>query len=113
MIRSLLFADGGSISQYHSLQDTIAWLFFPSEAKAMFENFKKSHYGSDAEFRAATGVLAATQDVETTLPFALLQILSLRNIALGGRPIWLLLRVTAISVFSLTAYFLTLTFWLR
>ncbi len=48
-----------------------------------------------------------------TLPFAVLQILSLRNIELGGRPVWNLLIVTAIAVFGLTAYFLTLTFWLR
>lgn len=48
-----------------------------------------------------------------TLPFAFLQIISLRSIALGGRPIWSMLRVTAASVFALTAYFMTLTFWLR
>jgi 1,4-dihydroxy-2-naphthoate octaprenyltransferase len=48
-----------------------------------------------------------------TLPFALLQIISLRSIALGGRPIWAMLRVTAAAVFALTAYFMTLTFWLR
>ena len=48
-----------------------------------------------------------------TLPFALLQALSLRNIARGAKPIWLLLTVTSLAVFSLTAYFMTLTFWLR
>ena len=48
-----------------------------------------------------------------TLPFALLQIVQLRNIAAGGKPIWTLLTITAIAVFGLTAYFLTLTFWLR
>ncbi len=48
-----------------------------------------------------------------TLPFAVLQSLSLRNIELGGRPIWNLLIATAIAVFGLTAYFLTLIFWLR
>ncbi len=48
-----------------------------------------------------------------TLPFALLQIFLLRGIAEGGKPIWTLLTVTAIAVFGLTAYFLTLTFWLR
>ncbi len=48
-----------------------------------------------------------------TLPFALLQIYWLRNIALGAKPIWLLLSANAISLFGLTAYFLTLTFWLR
>jgi 1,4-dihydroxy-2-naphthoate octaprenyltransferase len=48
-----------------------------------------------------------------TLPFALLQILSLRSIAMGGRPVWRLFQVTAIAIFGLTAYFMTLTFWLR
>jgi 1,4-dihydroxy-2-naphthoate octaprenyltransferase len=48
-----------------------------------------------------------------TLPFAVLQIISLRSIALGAKPIWSLLTVTATAVFGLTAYFLTLTFWLR
>ncbi|HVN15034.1 MAG TPA: prenyltransferase [Anaerolineales bacterium] len=48
-----------------------------------------------------------------TLPFAILQIVGLRNIALGGRPVWDFLTATAIAVFGLTAYFLTLTFWLR
>jgi 1,4-dihydroxy-2-naphthoate octaprenyltransferase len=48
-----------------------------------------------------------------TLPFAILQILLLRHISLGGKPNWTLLTVTALAVFGLTAYFLTLTFWLR
>jgi 1,4-dihydroxy-2-naphthoate octaprenyltransferase len=48
-----------------------------------------------------------------TLPFALFQIFQLRNIALGARANWNLLTVTALSVFGLTAYFLSLTFWLR
>ncbi len=48
-----------------------------------------------------------------TLPFALFQIFQLRNIALGGPTNWTLLTVTALSVFGLTAYFLSLTFWLR
>ncbi len=48
-----------------------------------------------------------------TLPFALLQILLVRGLALGGRPNWRLLTVTATSVFGLTVYFITLTFWLR
>lgn len=48
-----------------------------------------------------------------TLPFALLQILLLRNISIGGKPNWTLLTATALSVFGLTTYFLTLTFWLR
>jgi 1,4-dihydroxy-2-naphthoate octaprenyltransferase len=48
-----------------------------------------------------------------TLPFALFQILQLRNIALGAPANWTLLTATALSVFGLTAYFLSLTFWLR
>lgn len=48
-----------------------------------------------------------------TLPFAILQILLLRHISLGGKPNWTLLTVTALAVFGLTAYFLTLTFWIR
>jgi 1,4-dihydroxy-2-naphthoate octaprenyltransferase len=48
-----------------------------------------------------------------TLPFALFQIAQLRAIALGNRPNWPLLTATALAVFGLTAYFLTLTFWLR
>ncbi len=48
-----------------------------------------------------------------TLPFALFQIVQLRAIALGNRPNWPLLTVTSLAVFGLTAYFLTLTFWLR
>jgi len=46
-----------------------------------------------------------------TLPFALLQIYSLHNIALGAKPVWNLLIANAIALFGLTAYFLTLTFW--
>jgi 1,4-dihydroxy-2-naphthoate octaprenyltransferase len=48
-----------------------------------------------------------------TLPFALFQIFQLRNIALGAPANWTLLTATALSVFGLTTYFLTLTFWLR
>jgi hypothetical protein len=48
-----------------------------------------------------------------TLPFAIFQIFQLRAIALGGRPNWVLLTATGLSVFGLTTYFLTLTFWLR
>jgi 1,4-dihydroxy-2-naphthoate octaprenyltransferase len=48
-----------------------------------------------------------------TLPFAILQIVFLRNIALGLHPNWTLLTVNALAVFGLTAYFLTLTFYLR
>ncbi len=48
-----------------------------------------------------------------SLPFAFLQIFWLRNIALGAKPIWTLLTANAIALLGLTAYFLTLTFWLR
>ncbi len=48
-----------------------------------------------------------------TLPFALFQIFQLRALALGGPENWPLLIATALSVFGLTTYFLTLTFWLR
>jgi 1,4-dihydroxy-2-naphthoate octaprenyltransferase len=48
-----------------------------------------------------------------TLPFALFQIFQLRNISLGAPKNWNLLTATALSVFGLTLYFLTLTFWLR
>ncbi len=48
-----------------------------------------------------------------TLPFAILQIFWLRNIALGARPIWSMLTVLAITIFGLTAYFLTIAFWLH
>lgn len=48
-----------------------------------------------------------------TLPFALLQIYSLHNIALGAKPVWNLLMANAIALLGLTAYFLTLAFWLR
>jgi len=48
-----------------------------------------------------------------TFPFALFQIFQLRNIALGAPTNWILLTVTALSVFGLTVYFLSLTFWLR
>ena len=48
-----------------------------------------------------------------TLPFALFQIYQLRVLALGAPANWPLLTATALSVFGLTAYFLTLTFWLR
>jgi 1,4-dihydroxy-2-naphthoate octaprenyltransferase len=48
-----------------------------------------------------------------TLPFALFQIFQLRGLSLGAPTNWNLLTVTALSVFGLTAYFLSLTFWLR
>jgi len=48
-----------------------------------------------------------------TLPFAFLQIILVRNISLGAKPNWSLLTSTALAVFGLTTYFITLTFWLR
>ena len=48
-----------------------------------------------------------------TLPFAIFQIIQLRAIANGNLPNWRLLTSTALAVFGLTTYFLTLTFWLR
>jgi 1,4-dihydroxy-2-naphthoate octaprenyltransferase len=48
-----------------------------------------------------------------TMPFAALQINQLRRISLGEKPNWVLLNSTALGVFGLTAYFLTLTFWLN
>ena len=48
-----------------------------------------------------------------TLPFALFQMIQLRNLSLGGPTNWTLLSVTALTTFGLTTYLLTLTFWLR
>lgn len=48
-----------------------------------------------------------------TLPFAILQIIHLRHISIGGKPNWIFLTTTALAVFGLTTYFITLTFWLR
>ena len=48
-----------------------------------------------------------------TLPFAVFQVIQLRAIALGNPPNWKLLHTTAIAVFGLTTYAVTLTFWLR
>jgi 1,4-dihydroxy-2-naphthoate octaprenyltransferase len=48
-----------------------------------------------------------------TLPFAIFQIFQLRAVANGSPPNWKLLTSTALAVFGLSTYFLTLTFWLR
>jgi len=48
-----------------------------------------------------------------TFPFALFQINQMRNLSLGLPPNWTLLSATIFSVFGLTTYFLTLTFWLK
>jgi len=47
------------------------------------------------------------------LPFAIFQIAQLRNIALSAPANWKMLTATALAVFGLTTYFLTLTFWIR
>ena len=47
------------------------------------------------------------------LPFAVLQIVLLQQISLGSKPNWTLLTSTALAVFGLTTYVLTLTFWMR
>jgi 1,4-dihydroxy-2-naphthoate octaprenyltransferase len=48
-----------------------------------------------------------------TLPFAILQIFHLHHISMGGKPNWIFLTTTALAVFGLTTYFITLTFWIR
>ncbi len=48
-----------------------------------------------------------------TLPIAAWQMLMLRNIAEGARPVWNALNIAAAVVFGLTAYLITITFWLR
>lgn len=48
-----------------------------------------------------------------TLPFAIFQIIQVQAISNGNPPNWKLLTSTALAVFALTTYFLTLTFWLR
>ncbi len=48
-----------------------------------------------------------------TAPFAILQIISLRNIALGARPLWRPLTFLAASLLALTTYLLTFSLFLR
>lgn len=48
-----------------------------------------------------------------TLPIAAWQVLMLRNIADGAKPLWNALNTAATIVFGLTAYLITITFWLR
>jgi 1,4-dihydroxy-2-naphthoate octaprenyltransferase len=47
------------------------------------------------------------------LPFAVIQIIWLQRIALGGRTLWRFLTALAIVTFGLTAYLLAFTFWIR
>lgn len=46
-----------------------------------------------------------------TIPFALLQVYLLQQVAGGARPMWGLMRANAVALFVLTAYLLTLSFW--
>jgi len=46
-----------------------------------------------------------------TIPFAVLQAYLLHQIAGGAKPMWGLLKVNAVALFALTAYFLSLSFW--
>ena len=48
-----------------------------------------------------------------TLPFAILQIILLRNISLGARPLWRPLTSLAAALLALTTYLLTFAFFLR
>jgi 1,4-dihydroxy-2-naphthoate octaprenyltransferase len=48
-----------------------------------------------------------------TFPFALYQILQIRNISLGLPPNWTILNATALTVIGLTTYFIAFTFWIR
>lgn len=48
-----------------------------------------------------------------TLPLAGLQIFWLLRISRGGKPIWSFFNVLIASVFVLTAYFITFTFWIK
>jgi 1,4-dihydroxy-2-naphthoate octaprenyltransferase len=47
------------------------------------------------------------------LPFALVEIVWLQRIAAGGQTLWNFLLPLAAGVFGLTAYLLTMSFWLR
>jgi 1,4-dihydroxy-2-naphthoate octaprenyltransferase len=48
-----------------------------------------------------------------TLPLAAWQVFTLRGIAEGAKPLWPLFITLATAILGLTAYLLTLTFWLR
>lgn len=48
-----------------------------------------------------------------TLPLAAWQGWMLRNIAEGGKPFWNALHIAATALLGLTAYLITITFWLR
>ena len=48
-----------------------------------------------------------------TLPVAAFQVFTLRNLADGAKPNWPVFVAAATAIFGLTAYSLTLTFWVR
>jgi 1,4-dihydroxy-2-naphthoate octaprenyltransferase len=48
-----------------------------------------------------------------TLPLVIWQMFTLRNIADGARPLWPAFVAVAAAIFGLTAYLITLAFWLR
>jgi 1,4-dihydroxy-2-naphthoate octaprenyltransferase len=48
-----------------------------------------------------------------TLPIAIYQIIVLRNIELGLKPNWRILRVNALAMVGLASYLLSFTFWIR
>jgi 1,4-dihydroxy-2-naphthoate octaprenyltransferase len=57
--------------------------------------------------------LAVLWPVFLALPFAVMQILLLRNISFGAPPLWKPLTVTAAALFALTTYLLAFSFFLR
>lgn len=48
-----------------------------------------------------------------TLPIAGYQVITLRNLGGGARPMWPIVIAAASAIFGLTTYLITLTFWLR
>jgi len=54
-----------------------------------------------------------TWPVFLVLPFAAIQVIWVQHIANGGRTLWKFLTAIATSTFGLTAYLLTMTFWIR
>lgn len=48
-----------------------------------------------------------------TLPVGIYQIISINRIAAGGKPQWKTLSLMSVSLFCITAYLLTFSFWIR
>jgi hypothetical protein len=48
-----------------------------------------------------------------SLPLGLVQIITMRRIADGAKPNWLMLTMNAIATFGLTVYLLAYAFWTR